>query len=177
MAEQETKPKIDVELVTSLNRRDLGDLCDAAAAAILDGAGFGWVRAPERDVFERYWRGVLVIPERKLYLAKLDDVVAGSIQLVSPPRQKEAWAHACLVDTHFVAPWARGHGLARALLEAALDEARVRGFEVMNLSVRETQSAAITLYEGKGFVRWGRHPKYAKVAGTLIAGLYYSKDL
>lgn len=177
MAEQDTKPRIDVELITSLNRRDLSDLCDAAAAAIVDGAGFGWVRPPERDIFERYWRGVLIVPERKLFLAKLDYVVAGSIQLVSPPRQKEAWAHACLVDTHFVAPWARGHGLARALLEAAIGEAKACGFEVMNLSVRETQSAAIALYEGMGFVRWGRHPKYAKVEGKLIAGLYYSKDL
>ncbi len=177
MAEQETKAKISVEKVTTLNRRDLSDLCDAAAAAIMDGAGFGWVRAPERDIFERYWRGVLIIPERTLFLAKLDDVVAGSIQLVSPPRQKEAWAHACLVDTHFVAPWARGHGLARALLEAAIADARERGFEVMTLSVRETQSAAITLYEGMSFKRWGRHSQYAKVGGALIAGLYYSKDL
>lgn len=177
MAEQETKAKISVELVSTLNRRDLGDLCDAAAAAIVDGAGFGWVRAPERDIFERYWRGVLIIPERKLFIAKLDDVVVGSIQLVNPPRQKEAWAHACLVDTHFVAPWARGHGLARELIEAAIAEARASGFEVMNLSVRETQSAAITLYEGMNFVRWGRHPKYAKVNGALIAGFYYSKDL
>jgi ribosomal protein S18 acetylase RimI-like enzyme len=177
MMEQITKPKLGVELITSLNRRDLGDLCDAAAAAIADGAGFGWVRAPERDAFERYWRGVLIVPERKLFVARLDNVVAGSIQLVSPPRQKEAWAHACLVDTHFVAPWARGHGLARALIEAAIEEARATGFEVMNLSVRETQTAAISLYEGMGFVRWGRHPKYAKVAGELVAGLYYWKDL
>jgi len=177
MAEQTTKTRVDVELITTLNKRDLGDLCEAAGAAIVDGAGFGWVRAPERDAFERYWRGVLIVPERKLFVGRLDQVIAGSIQLVSPPRQKEAWAHACLVDTHFVAPWARGHGLARALLEAAIAEARTIGFEVMNLSVRETQAAAITLYEHMGFVRWGRHAKYAKVGGLLIAGLYYAKDL
>jgi len=177
MAEQTTKARVAVELITALNKRDLGDLCDAASAAIVDGAGFGWVRPPQREAFERYWRGVLIVPERKLLVARLDQVVAGSIQLVSPPRQKEAWAHACLVDTHFVAPWARGHGLARALLEAAIAEARAASFEVMNLSVRETQGAAIALYESEGFVRWGRHPKYAKVNSQLIAGLYYSKDL
>ncbi|MGD9538670.1 MAG: N-acetyltransferase family protein [Alphaproteobacteria bacterium] len=177
MAEQEIKPRIDVELVSTLNRRELDELCEAAGAAIVDGAGFGWVRPPERDAFERYWRGVLIVPERKLFLARLDQMVAGSVQLVNPPRQKEAWAHACLVDTHFVAPWARGHGLARALVEAALNEARACGFEVMNLSVRETQGAAIALYEGMGFVRWGTHPKYAKVEGKLVAGLYYWKDL
>jgi len=177
MAESSTRTRISVEPITSLSKRDLGDLCDAASAAIVDGAGFGWVRPPQPEAFERYWRGVLIVPERRLLVARLDQVVAGSIQLVNPPRQKEAWAHACLVDTHFVAPWARGHGLARALLEAAINEARSAGFEVMNLSVRETQSAAIALYESEGFVRWGRHPKYAKVGGELIAGLYYSKDL
>ena len=43
--------------------------------------------------------------------------------------------------------------------------------------MRETQSAAIQLYETMGFKRWGRHPKYAKVEGKLIAGLYYWIDL
>jgi ribosomal protein S18 acetylase RimI-like enzyme len=177
MADPTLKTRIEVELATALNKRDLGDLCEAAAAAIVDGAGFGWVRPPQREAFERYWRGVLIVPERKLFVARLDQVVAGSIQLVSPPRQKEAWAHACMVDTHFVAPWARGHGLARALLEAAIAEAKAVGFEVMNLSVRETQGVAISLYEAVGFERWGRYPRYAKVGGALIAGLYYWKDL
>jgi len=43
--------------------------------------------------------------------------------------------------------------------------------------VRETQGAAIALYESMGFVRWGTHPRYAKVEGKLVAGLYYWKDL
>jgi ribosomal protein S18 acetylase RimI-like enzyme len=177
MTEQAAKASIAVEKISEISRRDLDDLCEAAGAAIVDGAGFGWVRAPERASFERYWRGVLLVPERVLFVGRLDRVVAGSIQLVRPVPQKEAWAHACLVDTHFVAPWARGHGLARTLLEAAIAEARASRFEGMNLSVRETQSAAIQLYETMGFKRWGRHPKYAKVEGKLIAGLYYWIDL
>ena len=63
-----------------------------------------------------------------------------------------------------------GDGLAKALLEIAMAEARQRDFDVMNLSVRETQTAAIQLYEALGFQRWGTHPNYARVDGRLIAG-------
>lgn len=170
-------PRIEVETVSRVSKRELAELCDAAEDAISDGAGFGWVRPPPRDAFERYWQGVTVVPERTLIFGKLDGVIAGSVQLVSPPPQKEAWAHACLIDTHFVAPWARGHGLAKALLDKVEVEARALDFKVMNLSVRETQEVAIKLYETLGFQRWGTHPKYATVDGVVIAGHYYCKDL
>ena len=170
-------PRIEVVRVERLRKRELAELCDAAAAAINDGAGFGWVRPPQPAAFERYWRGVTVVPERVLFIGQVDGVIAGSVQLVSAPPQKEAWRLACLIDTHFVTPWARGHGLARALLDTAEAEAISRGFKVMNLSVRETQEAAIRLYESLGFQRWGTHPKYAFVDGTSIAGHYYCKDL
>jgi len=169
--------RMDVERPEKLKKRELGELCEAAAGAIEDGAGFGWVHAPERDVFERYWRGVLVIPERVLFIGRLDGVIAGSVQLVSPPAQKEAWRHGCQIDTHFVAPWARGHGMARRLMEAAEAEAREQGFSVINLSVRETLGAAIKLYESLGFVRWGTNPKYARVNGDMVPGHHYLKDL
>ena len=171
------EPRIEVAMVERLHKRDLAELCDAAAAAIVDGAGFGWVNPPQPEAFERYWRGVTVVPERVLFVGRLDGVVAGSVQLVSAPPQKEAWRLSCLVDTHFVAPWARGHGLARLLLEAVEAEALARGFRVMNLSVRVTQEAAIALYESLGFERWGTHPKYAHVAGEPVAGHYYCKEL
>ena len=112
-------PRIEVGTVERLRKRELAELCEAASAAINDGAGFGWVRPPQPASFERYWRGVTVVPERLLFIGRMDGVVAGSVQLVSAPPQKEAWRLSCLIDTHFVAPWARGHGLARRLLEAA----------------------------------------------------------
>ena len=178
MSEVKTaEPRIEIAMVERLRKRELAELCEAAAAAINDGAGFGWVRPPQPAAFERYWRGVTVVPERVLFVGRMDGVVAGSVQLVSAPPQKEAWRLSCLIDTHFVAPWARGHGLARRLLEAAEAEALARGFKVMNLSVRETQNVAIGLYESLGFEHWGTHPKYAFVDGKSVAGHYYCKDL
>ncbi|HYH18133.1 MAG TPA: GNAT family N-acetyltransferase [Azospirillum sp.] len=156
---------------------DLHDLCDAADAAIRDGGGFGWVTPPPREIMERFWRGVLIVPERILFVGRLDGVIAGSAQLVKPARNNEAQAHACTLTTSFVAPWARGHGLAHKLTEAVEREARDLGYRILNLDVRETQEAAIRLYQSMGFQRWGTHPFYAHVDGRPIAGHYYFKDL
>ena len=59
-------PAVGVERVARLDRRDLDDLCDATDAAIVDGNGFGWLRPQPRDRMERYWKGVLLVPERRL---------------------------------------------------------------------------------------------------------------
>ena len=65
----------------------------------------------------------------------------------------------------YIAPYARGHGLARMLTIGVEERARELGYHVLNLDVRETQEAAIRLYESLGFVRWGVHPDYALVRG------------
>ncbi len=168
---------VTVEKVTELKRSDLYDLCDAAEAAIIDGGGFGWVTPPDREVMERYWKGVMAVPERTLVVGRLDGVIAGSAQLVRPTRNNEAQAFACNLTTSFVAPWARGHGMARRLTQAIIDEAARLGFGILNLDVRETQRAAITLYDHMGFTRWGTHPHYARARGRTIAGHFYYKVL
>ena len=104
-------------------------------------------------------------------------MIVGSAQLVRPTRNNEAQALSAALTTNFVAPWARGHGLARSLTATAEDAARRDGFRVLNLDVRATQSAAIALYENAGYVRCGEHPHYARVAGKWVAGFFYYKDL
>ena len=37
---------VAVEKVSKLSKRALAELCSAASEAILDGAGFGWLRPP-----------------------------------------------------------------------------------------------------------------------------------
>lgn len=171
------KTETSVEQVTEFRRVDLMDLYDATEAAILDGGGFGWVMPPERDVQERYWKGVLAVPERSLFIGRLDGIVAGSAQLVRPTRNNEAQSFACNLTTSFVAPWARGHGLARKLTQAVIDQATKEGFRLLNLDVRDTQHSAIRLYEKMGFIRWGTHPHYARAMGRDISGHFYYKTL
>ncbi|WP_281683490.1 GNAT family N-acetyltransferase [Thalassobaculum salexigens] len=171
------KPATLVEHITALSVGDLNDLCDAAEAAIIDGGGFGWLTPPPRETLEAYWRGTLLIPDRDLFVGRLDGVIAGSSQLHRPPRNNEAQSFACNFTTSFVAPWARGHGLARDLTQIAENHARKLGFEVMNLDVRETQRAAIRLYEALGFQKFGEHPYYARTRDGYVRGLYYFKNL
>lgn len=166
-----------VERLTAVAGADLHDLCDAAEAAIQQGGGFGWLKPPSRNVMESYWSGVLLVPERELFVARLDGTVAGSAQLQRPPRNNEAQAFTGQLTTFFVAPWARGHGLARKLVEAVEVAARDAGLRVLNLDVRETQKRAIEVYEQLGYRRWGSNPRYAWIDGRWVDGYYYVKDL
>jgi ribosomal protein S18 acetylase RimI-like enzyme len=169
--------RISVERLAKFEGTDLADLCDATETAILAGGGFGWLKPPPRTNLERYWQGVLLVPERKLFVGRLDGTIAGSAQLVRPPRNNEAQAATATLTTNFVAPWARGHGLARALTVAVEEAARADGFHFLALDVRASQEAAIRLYESLGFERWGENPNYALVEGKPVAGYYYSKKL
>jgi len=170
-------PALAVERLEKLKPGDLADLCDAAQRAVRDGGGFGWLEPPARDLMERYWRGVALIPDRSLFVGRVDGVIAGSVQLVRPPRNNEAQAHAATLTTIFVASWARGHGLGRRLVEAVEAEARWAGFLGLNLDVRATQEPALRLFESLGFRCWGSHPYYARVRGEAIVGRYYYKNL
>lgn len=169
--------KARVEKITEFRHADLEELCSATEDAIRDGIGFNWVVPPGSDVLEAYWRGVLIVPDRTLFVARLDGVLAGSIQLIKPGATKETSSFCASMEAHFVAPWARGHGLAKMLLEAAEREARTQGFSVIRLSVRETQERAIKLYEDHGYTQWGRFPYYEFVSARMIAGLFYYKNV
>lgn len=172
---------ISVEQLTAFRGPDLADLCEATIVTMKDTYGFSigfhlW-ETPSRDQLEAYFKGVLMIPERQLFIGRFDGTVAGSIQLVKPAPGNQTSSFAASVDNHFVAPWARGHGIARTLLEAAEKEAKSLGYSVLRLSVRATREAAIKLYENCGYKRWGVLDKYEIMADKIVAGYFYYKDL
>jgi ribosomal protein S18 acetylase RimI-like enzyme len=169
--------KIEIQLAVELSDSDIGDMCDAAETAILDGGGFGWLKPPPRAVLERYWRGVLLVPERILVVGRRDGRIAGLAQLVLPPRNNEAQSRIATITSNFVAPWARGMGMARGITATCERAARQHKMQFINLDVRETQDAAIQLYETLGYERWGTNPNYAIVQGRVVAGHYYTKPL
>lgn len=169
------EPVPTVERVESLTDADINDLCDATDAAIEGGGGFGWVRLPSREILERYWQGVIAMPARILFVARLDGVICGTCQLWKPPINNEAQAHTVQLTTNFVTPWARGHGLATMLLDQAEETACKEGFSVINLDVRESAESAIKLYESQGYIRFGMHPFYARIDDKVLKGFYYYK--
>lgn len=168
---------LSVERVETLSDHDMAELCEATDAAIIDGGGFGWVEPQGRTALERHFRGVLLVPERELFIARLDGMVVGSAQLVRPPRNNEAQAFAAQLTHAYLAPYARGHGLGQLMVRRVEERAAALGHRVLNLDVRETQKDAIALFESMGYVRWGTHPLYARVRGQTVAGHFYYKML
>ncbi len=168
---------LKTEKLNELKRADKAALCEATEEAIRDGLGFNWTTSPAREVLESYWRGVIVVPNRELFVGRLDGVIAGAIQLVKPTASKQSQAFRARISNHFVAPWARGHGMAVQLLDDAEDDAKRHGFRAITLEVRETQDRAIEIYESHGYKKWGELPYYEMINGRMVAGFYYAKTL
>lgn len=177
MTDRAEAPALSVERVEALADAELADLCEATDAAIISGGGFGWVEPQGREVLSRHFRGVLLVPERELFVARLAGVMVGSAQLLRPPRNNEAQAFAATLAHVYLAPYARGHGLARLIVQRVEERAAALGHRVLNLDVRATQADAILLFEGLGYIHWGTHPAYARVKGQTVAGQYYYKLL
>ena len=168
---------LGVEITDRLSPADLHDLCEATEAAIDAGGGFGWIAPPPREVLERYWKGVLVVPERHLLVARMDGIICGAVQLIEPSRHNEAQAFSASVIACFTAPWARGRGAGQKLLETSELLALEMGYKVLQTDMRETQTAAIRLFEKLAYRRWGDNPAYAIVDNRLIRGFYYTKTI
>lgn len=170
-----SKTKLSVERLEKLNRADMHDICDATVAAIEKDGGFGWVAVPDREVLERYWQGVVAVPQRDLFVARLDGAIAGTAQLVRFPSNNQAQSFSAQLTTFFIAPWARGHGLSQMLLEVIEQRAKSLGLYVINLDVRQTQGNAIKLFERNGYIQWGMNPLYAMIEGRPVTGYYMHK--
>ena len=127
----------------AVQRTDLNALCEATDAAIIDGGGFGWVNPPGRRALETYFRGVLLVPERELFVARLNgDIVGSAIWFARRATTRRRPSRRSLMHS-YIAPYARGHGLARMLTRAVEERARELGYHILNLDVRETQTVAI----------------------------------
>ena len=175
--ELQKKINISVDLLSSINKVDLADICNITEQAIKAGGGFGWLKAPPRDILNKYWKGILLVKNRKLIVGRLNNGIAGTLQLIFNLSNNEAQQHICNITSHFVAPWARGHGLAKAMIDKAEEISKESGSSYVQLDVRETQKAAIQLIKSKGYKQWGTNPDYANVDGNNIKGFYFLKKL
>ena len=172
-----TTSKTQVEIPKIINDTDLADLCNITEQAIKAGGGFGWLKAPTREVLIKYWKGTLLIPNRKLIIGRLNNVIAGTLQLIFQLPNNEAQQNIANIMSHFVTPWARGFGLAKEMIDVAEKKALELGSTFIHLDIRETQEAAIKLFELKGYKKWGINPYYAFVDGKNLKGHYFFKKL
>lgn len=70
-----------------------------------------------------------------------------------------------------VAPQARGRGLGRALLQAAIARAQTEGAEAMFLEVGTDNPHALALYAGLGFAKVGMRKAYYASGDALVLRL------
>ena len=171
------KTNIRVDTLEKISNTDLADLCYNAEQAIKAGGGFGWITVPPRDVLKRYWNSILLVNTNTLIVGRLNGDIAGSMQLSFCPPNNEAQKTIARIKSHFVAPWARGYGLAKAMIDYAIVKSKENNKINIQLDIRETQTAAIQLFESKGFIRWGENPTYAFVNGNPIKGYYYYRNI
>jgi len=170
-----TKITIKVETLKSISDLDLADLCNITEQAINAGGGFGWLKVPPREILNKYWKGLIVVQNRILIVGRLNEAIAGTLQLSLYPPNNEAQKKIINISSHFVAPWARGYGLAKNMIDHAELIAKRNGASCVQLDIRETQEAAIHLFKSKGYIQWGENPNYAFVNEQKIKGLYFYK--
>ena len=169
---------IEVKKIQIFEKGELEELTTATMDAIDEGIGFGWNSKPPKSKVKEYWKGVLLVPNRWLFIGKYKGVVSGSIQVITSSSANEAAIFRIFIDTHFVATWARGHGLAKLLIESAERECKKKNYTHVILDVRKTQIRAINLYEQLDYNLWGTLPDYHKLAnGKMVSGNFYYKKL
>ncbi len=171
------KITIKVEILKSISDLDLADLCNITEQAINAGGGFGWLQTPQREVLNKYWKGLVVVQNRILIVGRLNNAIAGALQLGLQSLNNEAQKNITNITSHFVAPWARGYGLAKKMIDHAEAIAKENEASCIQLDIRETQEAAIQLFKSKGYEQWGENPNYAFVEGKIIKGLYFYKNI
>ena len=121
-----------------------------------------------RDDALTYWCG----GTHTAYIAERGGAALGSYYIC--PNQQGGGAHVC--NCGFVtATQARGRGVARAMLEDALDRAKAEGYRAMQFNfVVETNTRAVTLWQRYGFDIVGRlpgaflHPKRGYVDALVM---------
>lgn len=74
----------------------------------------------------------------------------------------------CWLEDLFVEEQARGRGVGRALVDAALERARARGAARIELDTNETNLGAIALYERAGFSASSKTHEHANLSGRDV---------
>ncbi len=105
-----------------------------------------------------------------------EDRMAGYIR-VARPSPHATQAHVRQIQGLAVYEWARGRGVARALLRAAAVHARNQGARRLTLRVLGHNTAARSLYESEGFAVEGIMPEEFCRDGQYIDDVFMALSL
>ena len=123
---------------------------DIGALSHLEQSAFAGDRISRRS-----WRGLIASASATVTLARQHSGIVGASVLLHSERTSVARLYSIAVD-----PAARGQGIARMLLETAIEDARATGASVLRLETRVDNKAAQSLFGHYGFVPLDRKPAY-----------------
>jgi ribosomal protein S18 acetylase RimI-like enzyme len=109
-------------------------------------------------------------------VAELDGRVVGYVRL-GFPTPLPSNTHVRQIRGLAVADEARGKGVGRALLRAAVEQARDGGFRRITLRVLGHNTRARALYESEGFVVEGVQPEEFCLDGTYVDDVLMGQKL
>jgi ribosomal protein S18 acetylase RimI-like enzyme len=85
--------------------------------------------------------------------------------------------HKAMIWGMYVQPRYRRGGVGRALLSAAIEQARTWSVDQLQLSVTDSGTAAKHLYETAGFRIWGTEPRALHWNGRFVTEHHLTLDL
>ena len=107
--------------------------------------------------------------------AYIEEEIVAIIVLVLNVRSK--MKHVATINSLYVKPSFRNQGIAYDMLKYAEHIAKINGVERLNLSVIDSNTNAIELYQRFGFVKYGIEPDTIKVDNNYHSLSLMSKKL
>jgi ribosomal protein S18 acetylase RimI-like enzyme len=156
--------------------------CDVRVATVADARVIGQLLHDFNTEFEEPTPGVDWLAARVGRLFDGGDTAAllcNDMEGLALLRFRPAlWSEAleCYLAELYVVPELRGHGRGRALMLAAIDHARERGADYMDLNTGEQDVAARALYESLGFSRRASSPEGEGKPDGYV-NYYYEREL
>lgn len=138
------------------------------------GGAVGWLEVPGHDEVRSWLDRVLRTDARFLLAVDAGRPVGCGYWQRHEGAVLRQNAHVSKVMT---ASWARGHGVARAVTAALVDDADAAGVEGLSLDCRGNNHAAIGLYTSLGFVVTGRRPDWIAVGQERFDQVLLHLDL
>ncbi|MEH7052485.1 GNAT family N-acetyltransferase [Bacillus pseudomycoides] len=151
---------------------DIEELSELLKTVVDDGASIGFLPPLEQEETTKYWQTVLA-PEVILFIAKINNKVAGSVQLhlITKPNGSHR-AEICKLMTH---PNFRRNGIGRSLMQKAEERAKQESRSLLVLDTREGDPSN-RLYKSLDYQESGKIPGYAiSPNGELDATVIYYK--
>jgi ribosomal protein S18 acetylase RimI-like enzyme len=165
--------EINIEELTTVEGH-LDGLSELLVKVVEEGASIGFLPPLGIVESEAYWKNVLN-PGVILYVTKIDDQIAGSVQLHLCSKQNGT--HRAEIAKLMTHPHFRRKGIGKLLMQKIEERAKKENRVLLVLDTREGDPSN-RLYQSLDYINVGRIPNYARSEnGQLDATVIYYKNI